>query len=101
MPMVGALYEYAASKGYLNQKKLHPVETGDCPDFFPGGNTIEGQINSVLEEMEKIRIEIMGEEDSDEYKSVNEWRKKYRQYKRAVKDLEKELKELQKELREQ
>jgi penicillin-binding protein 1A len=109
LPMVGALYEYAAKEGYLSQKKLHYIDTNDCPDFIPDPNNIEQQIVYILNEMDKIRKDIMGESDQSEGYAFNrkrtntndkDWNKKYRQYKRAVRDLEVKLKDLRKELRE-
>lgn len=109
LPMVGAMYEYAASEGYLNQKKLHYVSTDDCPEFIPDGNNIEQQIVAILNEMDQIRMNIMGESDESDGYAFNkrrsssndkDWDKKYRQYKRAVRDLEVKLKDLRKELRE-
>jgi penicillin-binding protein 1A len=100
LPMVGALYEYAADNGYMTQKKLEYVDPSDCPDIIPDGNMVEIQINEILSEMEQIRIEIMGDKSDDRKVNNKDWVKKYRQYKRAVRDLEGKLKDLKKELRE-
>jgi penicillin-binding protein 1A len=113
LPMVGALFEYAARNGYLHQKRIPMNNLADCPDYLEDEETIRDEMAGLIESIDGIKKEILGEYYNLPRRSTSDKRnrlqnkkrnkdrdQRFKSYKKAVEQLEKQLKDLKDKLEE-